>query len=164
LIRAAPKVLAKHPSARIVIVGDGPERARLEQLAIDLHVSAAVEFAGYQVDPSGLIKRMDLVVMPSIYDPFPLVTLEVMALGRPIVGSAVGGIPEAVQDGLTDLIVARAILTRSRRRWISLLDRPEERVQMGAAGRARAMREFSPETITAQYAALYLRLLVATSS
>lgn len=164
LIRAVPKVLAKHPGARFVIVGDGLERARLEQLAGDLRVSAVVEFAGYQAEPSRLIKAMDVVVIPSIYDPFPLVTLEVMALGRPIVGSAVGGIPEAVDDGATGLLVPPRDPEAIATALIKLLDEPDVRGRMGSAARARAMRDFSPETITAQYAALYRRLLATTSS
>ncbi|HMC67847.1 MAG TPA: glycosyltransferase, partial [Mycobacteriales bacterium] len=91
LIRAVPEVLASHPKTRFEIVGDGGERARLEVLAAELGVDRAVEFAGYQPEPSRLIKSMDAVVIPSIYDPFPLVTLEVMAAARPVVAAAVGG-------------------------------------------------------------------------
>jgi glycosyltransferase involved in cell wall biosynthesis len=164
LVQAVPKVLARHPGARVVIVGDGLERANLERLAADLNVSKAVEFAGYQAEPDQLIKAMDIVVIPSIYDPFPLVTLEVMARGRPIVGSAVGGIPEAVQDGVTGLLVAPRDPDGIATALIKLLDDRGLRARMGSAARERAMRDFSPETITAQYASLYRRLLAATSS
>jgi glycosyltransferase involved in cell wall biosynthesis len=164
LIQAAPQVLAKHPNVTFVIVGDGPERVRLEQLSIDLHVSQSVDFAGYQPEPSQLIQSMAVVVIPSIYDPFPLVTLEVMALGRPIVGSAVGGIPEAVEDGCTGLLVPPRDPTAIAKALIRLFDQPQLKLEMGAAGRARAKQEFSPGVITGQYADLYRRLLSKTSS
>lgn len=164
LIRAVPHVLAKHPHTKFVIVGDGPERPRLEQLASDLQVAKSVEFAGYQPEPSKLIQTMDVVVIPSLYDPFPLVTLEVMALGRPIVGSAVGGIPEAVDDGRTGLLVPPRDPAAIAQALLTLLDHPDLRAEMASAGRARAKHEFSPGVITAQYAGLYRRLLATTSS
>jgi len=164
LIQAAPAVLAKHPDTRFLIVGDGPERAHLEQLVRDLKVTQSVEFAGYQPEPRNLIQKMAVVVIPSIYDPFPLVTLEVMALGGPIVGSAVGGIPEAVEDGRTGLLVPPRDPAAIAQALLKLLDDPVLRAAMGAAGRARAKNEFSPGTITAQYANLYRRLLATTSS
>lgn len=164
LIAAMPSVLSRHPAARLVIVGDGPERPRLEDLVDRLAIRPAVRFAGYSAVPTEEIHSMDVVVIPSIYDPFPLVTLEVMAQGKPIVGSAVGGIPEAVVDGETGLLVpprsAEAIAGAIER----LLSEPQTAAKMGAAALARARHEFSPQAITAQYAALYRRLLATTSS
>jgi glycosyltransferase involved in cell wall biosynthesis len=164
LLRAVPEVLARHPRTRFVIVGEGPERNRLEQLAAELRISAAVEFAGYQASPDSYIRAMDVVAIPSIYDPFPLVTLEVMAMGRPVVGSAVGGIPEAVEDGRTGLLVPPREPGALAGALVKLLDAPQLRREMGEAGLARARRLFSPDVIAGQYAALYRRLLETTSS
>jgi len=164
LIHAAPSVLATHPQAKFLIVGDGPDRPMLESLVRELGVAQSVEFAGYQAEPSPLIERMDVVVIPSIYDPFPLVTLEVMALGRAIVGSAVGGIPEAVEDGRTGVLVPPRDPAAIAAALVRLLDDPQLLARMGAAGKQRARREFSPGTITAQYAALYRRLLATAVS
>jgi glycosyltransferase involved in cell wall biosynthesis len=164
LVRAVPQVLARFPRTKFVIVGDGPERGRLERLADELQVTAAVDFAGYQASPISHIQAMDVVAIPSIYDPFPLVTLEVMALGRPVVGSAVGGIPEAVEDGRTGLLVPPREPAALAAALVQLLDAPELRRVMGEAGRARARRLFSPEVIAGEYAALYRRLLATTSS
>lgn len=164
LLRAAPSVLAAHPRAKFLIVGDGPDRPMLEALARELGVAESVEFAGYRPEPSSMIQGMDVVVIPSIYDPFPLVTLEVMALGRAIVGSAVGGIPEAVQDGETGVLVPPREPAAIAAVLINLLDHPQLVSEMGAAGRRRAKREFSPATITAQYADLYRRLLSTAAS
>jgi len=164
LIRAAPSVLATHPRAKFLIVGDGPDRPMLESLAHELGVAESVEFAGYRPEPSSLIQGMDIVVIPSIYDPFPLVTLEVMALGRAIVGSAVGGIPEAVQDGKTGVLVPPRDPAAIAAALVNLLDQPQLVAEMGTAGKRRAKREFSPGTITGQYADLYRRLLATADS
>jgi glycosyltransferase involved in cell wall biosynthesis len=88
----------------------------------------------------------------------------VMALGRPIVGSAVGGIPEAVDDGRTGLLVPPRDPAAIAQALLTLLDHPDLRAEMASAGRARAKHEFSPGVITAQYAGLYRRLLATTSS
>jgi len=164
LISAARSVLATHPGAKFLIVGDGPDRPMLENLARELGVAESVEFAGYRPEPSSLIQDMDIVVIPSIYDPFPLVTLEVMALGRAIVGSAVGGIPEAVQDGETGVLVPPKDPAAIAAALVNLLDHPQLVAEMGTAGKRRAKREFSPGTITAQYADLYRRLLATADS
>ena len=164
LIQAIPEVLGRHPQTRFVIVGDGPERGRLEGLVEELQVATAVEFAGYQPSPHQFIEAMDIVVIPSIYDPFPLVTLEVMEAGRPVVGSAVGGIPEAIEDGRTGLLVPPREPAALAAALGRLLDEPRLRFEMGAAGRARAHRLFSPEVIAGQYAELYRRLIESSSS
>lgn len=164
LVQAIPEVLSTHPATRFVIVGDGPDRGDLERLAAELRVTAAIDFAGYQPSPSSYIEAMDAVVIPSIYDPFPLVTLEVMALGRPVVGSAVGGIPEAVEDGRTGFLVPPAQPDALARAIVRLLDDPKLRHEMGEAGRIRARKLFSPDVIAAEYATLYRRLLATTSS
>ena len=164
LIRAAPRVLARHPATKFVLVGDGPERSRLEGLARSLGVASAIEFAGYQAQPSEWIKESTVMAIPSIYDPFPLVTLEIMALGRPVVASAVGGIPEAVDNGATGILVPprdpEAIADAIDR----LLDSPALASQMGEAARVRAREKFSPDAISAQFASLYRRLLAKASS
>ena len=164
LIRAIPEVLSRHPRTRFMIVGDGPERPQLERLVDELGVANAVEFAGYQPSPRQFIEAMDVVVIPSIYDPFPLVTLEVMEAGRAVVGSAVGGIPEAVEDGRTGLLVPPRQPAALAGALGRLLDEPQLRREMGAAGRVRAHKLFSPEVIASQYAELYRRLLESSSS
>jgi glycosyltransferase involved in cell wall biosynthesis len=164
LIRALPQVIAKHPDARLVIVGDGPERPKLETLAAQLGAADSIQFAGYQPEPSKAILSSSLIAIPSIYDPFPLVTLEVMALGRPVVGSAVGGIPEAVEDGRTGILVPPRDPSALATAIVRLLDSPELRRQMGAAARASAQEKFSPSAITPQFERLYRRLLPTTLS
>jgi glycosyltransferase involved in cell wall biosynthesis len=163
LMRAAPRVLLTHPSARFVVVGDGPERGRLETLVHQLGIASSVEFTGYDPAPARRMRSMTVLAVPSIYEPLGMVALEAMACGLPVVGSAVGGIPEAVEDGRTGLLVPPRDSDAIARALDRLLSAPALAARMGSAARERAEQSFSPKTIAGQYAALYRRLLKTSS-
>ncbi len=101
LIGAMPRVLAECPDTKLVIVGEGPMRLQLEQDAFLLGVAEHVVFTGYLDDYTVrcLLKAADVLVMPSIYEPFGIVALEAMAARVPVVASDVGGISELINDG-----------------------------------------------------------------
>jgi glycosyltransferase involved in cell wall biosynthesis len=108
LLRALPGVVTAVPDAHLRIVGDGPERARLEQLAEELGVTNAVTFCGWLKGDAVLEEyaKAKLHVIPSVWpENLPTVAIEALAVGRPIVGSRVGGIPELIEDGVTGAIV-----------------------------------------------------------
>lgn len=163
LVRAAPEVIAANPQTRFVIVGDGPERARLETLARELDVNTHVEFAGYDPAPAARMRGMTVLAVPSVYEPLGMVSLEAMALGLPVVGAAVGGIPEVIEDGRTGILVPPRDPRRLAQALLEVIAAPARAAEMGAAGRERARRLFSPEVIAAQYAELYRRLLSTSS-
>lgn len=158
LIRAMPKLLAGHPQLRLRVVGDGPERARLEDLARRLEVERAVEFTGYRPTSAALMHEFDAVVVPSRYEPFGIVAVEAMASGRPVVASAVGGLGEIVDDGTTGILVPPENPDRLAGALIRLLDVPGARATMGAAARKRVDEKFSPEASLRAYAEEYRRL------
>ncbi|MDO8962995.1 MAG: glycosyltransferase family 4 protein [Coriobacteriia bacterium] len=156
-IRAA--AAATGSAARFVIVGDGSQREALEALASDLGVSGSVTFTGVLAPATPALAKLDVVVVPSRSEGLPMVVLEAMALERPVVASAVGGIPEAVDDGVTGLLVPpddpealAAAITR-------LLDDPAMRASMGAAGAARVVDHFSLEDQMRQYLGLFRSLV-----
>jgi len=163
LVRAAPMVLAAHPDARFVIIGDGPERPRLEALAGDLGVAAAIDFAGYDPHPATRMRTMTALAVPSIYEPLGMVALEAMVCGVPVVGSNVGGIPEAVEDGRTGLLVPPRDPSAIAGALDVLISKPELARHMGEAGHERATGQFSPHIVAGKYDELYRRML-ATSS
>lgn len=101
------EALKELPDLGLVVVGDGPERPRLERLARDLGVSDRVYFAGQRSkkEALGLMAACDLFVLNSAHEGLPYVVLEAMALGLPVVATAVGGTPEVVRDGETGLLV-----------------------------------------------------------
>lgn len=158
LVRAMPEVVAAHPTARLAIVGDGPQRDQLQSLARDLGQQDAVEFLGYQPVTPALLDAMDAVVIPSIYEPLGIVALEAMARARPVVASAVGGLQEVVEDGKTGLLVPPGHVGDLVRAITRLLDSAETRSAMGRAGLQRVRDHFSPDVCVAAYAAEYRAL------
>lgn len=164
LVRAIPHVLESHSEAKFQIVGDGPERGRLEALGSELGIGSALEFTGYDPKPERRMRQMAVLAVPSLYEPLGMVALEAMACGIPVVAAAVGGLPEAVEDGRTGLLVPPADARALAAALVRVLDSPELRASMGAAGRDRATRLFSPEFVAGRYAALYERVLARTAS
>ncbi len=105
LLRAARLVLHKQPRARFLIVGDGPLSAELKAMAVDLRVDGACHFAGHRTDVHDVMAAMDVFVLPSLSEGIPMALLEAMALGTPVVATAVGGVPEVVSDRVNGLLV-----------------------------------------------------------
>lgn len=106
LLEAFALVLPRSPQARLLVVGDGPERTRLERQAQALDIRHAVIFAGFQSDVAAHLRLFWITAAPSIWEePCPLSVIESLATGVPVVASRVGGIPEVIQDGETGLLV-----------------------------------------------------------
>jgi L-malate glycosyltransferase len=105
LLRAARRVLEKEPGARFVIVGDGPLRGDLETSAKQWGILGACRFVGARADVYDLLTAMDVFVLPSLHEGLPMALLEAMALGIPVVATAVGGVPEVVTHRTTGLLV-----------------------------------------------------------
>lgn len=158
--------LADPGSVRLSVVGDGPERPRLERLAAELGVAERVEFAGF-VPAEGLrraFEEADALVLPAVYDRkgdvegLGVVLIEALAHGRPVIGSDAGGIPDIVVDGETGLLVPPddpAALARAIER---LRDDPVAARAFGARGRAWVERQFGWERIIGALEALYRSL------
>jgi glycosyltransferase involved in cell wall biosynthesis len=96
LIRAMPAVLAKEPKARLLIVGDGPQRPALNQRLHELGLLGHVTFTGQISNVGAALRAIDVVAMPSLREGLPYALLEAMALDRPVVASAVGGLAETI--------------------------------------------------------------------
>lgn len=106
LLRAAPRILAAVPAATIVLVGDGADRAALEALAAQTRITGQVRFAETRTDLGDVLAALDLLVIPSLrFESVPKILVEGMAVGRPIVASRVGDIPELLEDGRTGRLV-----------------------------------------------------------
>jgi glycosyltransferase involved in cell wall biosynthesis len=149
------EALAGLPDASGVVVGDGPLRAALEARAAELGVAGRLQLPGWSDDARSRLPDFDVFVLPSRYEGFPLSIIEAMLAGLPVVATDVGSIREAVVDGETGLLVPSgdaAALTAALRR---LVDDPGLRARLGAAGRARARREFTARAMAARYERLY---------
>ena len=145
LIAALPRVLKSAPDVSLVLVGDGDDRPRLEQIARDLGVSEHAHFL-YGLAPEQLFAcyaNCDVFALPSRGEGFGLVFLEAMALAKPVIGGAHGGIPDIVEDGVTGLLVPHGNIERLAEALETILSNPTRAREMGAQGRDRLEKRFS---------------------
>jgi glycosyltransferase involved in cell wall biosynthesis len=145
LIAALPRVLKAAPDTFVVLVGDGDDRPRLEQLARDFGVSEHARFLhGLTLEQLfACYANCDLFALPSRGEGFGLVFLEAMANAKPVIGGAHGGIPDIVEDGVTGLLVPHGDVERLAQALESLLNNPSRAREMGARGRDRIEKTFS---------------------
>jgi len=157
LLKAFAVLRKDYPHAHLLIVGDGSQLADLQALAHRLGIGDAITWAGRLSweEAMGCLGIMDVVAVPSRYEGFGLSAAEAMAAGLPVVGSAVDGLCEVIEDGVTGYLVPvnddRALAAR----LIQLLNNPEQAQAMGKNGRDRVMRLFSIERFSESIRALY---------
>ena len=159
LIDAAPALVAAHPKLRVLIVGDGPLRAELEAQAARLGVAHAVRFTGYQEDVVSAYAAMDVFVLPSRDEGFGLVFLEAMAMGVPVVGTRVIGSEDAVDDGVTGLLVPYADPSALTGAVRGILESPDLARRLRETASERVRRVYSREQCAARVEELYRELL-----
>jgi phosphatidylinositol alpha-1,6-mannosyltransferase len=155
VIRALPAVLKQVPDAAYLLVGDGPDRRRLEQLARKHGVADAVVFAGevpnqelpdyYNLCDAFVMLSRDrcLKTGGSLGEGFGIVFLEAAACGKPAVGGRSGGIPEAVSDGVSGLLADPLDVPAVAQTITQLLQDPDLAHRLGEQGRKRVMEQFT---------------------
>lgn len=147
-VHAAAQVHKAIPEAVFLLVGGAPY-PDYHQKILDLITHCGMEtyffLTGFRQDVMDIFKAIDLLVLPSSYEPFGRVAIEAMLAGRPVVGSAVDGIPEIIIDGETGLLAPPQSPDRLAQAIITILQDPELASRMGAAGYARAREHFSSE-------------------
>lgn len=153
LLRAFALATRNRP-ARLVIVGDGPERPALEALAASLGIAAATRFAGHMAQPHLAYRDFDIFALSSDTEQMPLSLLEAMAAGLPVAATDVGDVAEMLAEPNRAHVVPRedAALAGA---LAALLAAPDLRAALGAANRARAEQAFDEATMVASYAALF---------
>lgn len=145
-LRAASQVFQRDPNARFMIVGGGPRTKALEALAEELGLRGRVIFTGARNDVAAVLALMDVFVLSSFtIECFPMALLEAMASSRPAVCTAVGGVPELLQDGVTGYLVPPRDPTGLAERLSLLLESEQRRREFGAAARARVEAAFTLE-------------------
>lgn len=160
-LRAAREVLEVMPSVRFCLVGSGPLEATTQECAHRLGIAGQVEFPGHLEGEAlqAAVRRFSVSVLTSRSEGLPNAILESMAAGRPVVATAVGGIPELIEDGVTGFLIPPGDPTALAERVVCLLKEPSLAWVMGQRGRQKVEREFAIERMVGQFQGLYRDLL-----
>jgi len=158
-IDAMAHVARSVPEVQGIIVGDGLESASLRARIKQLGLTEIVHCLGYRQDMASIYSALDLLVLPSLNEGLPNVALEAQERGCPVVGTRAGGVPEAVADGVTGLLVPPATSVPLAEAIIRLLLDTSLRSVMGQAGREFMKQQFSPKARGERLLKLYKEVL-----
>ena len=165
-IKRVPDVLAAFKALRergveatLCLVGDGPDRDAVEQLASDLGIVRDILFVGYQRDVAPYYAFFDAFLLPSANEGTPVVAIEALASERPVVATRVGGVPDVVDDGEDGFLVEVGDIPALADRLEQRARDPELRARMGKAGRERVVPRYRVERLVDDVDALYRELL-----
>jgi glycosyltransferase involved in cell wall biosynthesis len=166
LLHAFANVVKVHPTSHVLLVGRDTSSygAEMRALANRLGVAERTHFVGFQPDVRPYLAAMNLVVLPSRSEALGLALLEAMAMGKVVVASAVGGIPEIVADGVTGKLVPPEDPAALSMAIIELLSHPERLIEGGRQGRKRIQSAFTVEAETQALESIYHFLLKDESS
>jgi L-malate glycosyltransferase len=160
-LRAARVIKDRRRRARFIVAGDGPLRAQLQTLAQQYGLAHEAMFLGHRSDGHNILGLMDLFVLPSRSEGIPLVLLEALALARPVVATAVGGIPEVIEHEISGLLVAAGNHDDLAKGCLRVMNDPTLAQGLGHAGRKRVEEAFSADDLAENVANVY-RTLVGT--
>lgn len=158
-VRTMARVAAEHPSVRLLIVGEGPERERIEAEIAKWNVAGSVRMLGLRRDIHRILAASDAFLLTSISEGVPLTLIEAMAAGLPIVSTKVGGVGEVVRDSETAILAAPGDDHALAKALLRLLGDAQLRSEMGRHGRSRAHEVFSEDQMHAEYSKLYESML-----
>jgi glycosyltransferase involved in cell wall biosynthesis len=154
-IRTMERVVRQRPDARLILVGEGPERGKIEDLVRAKGLEANVRLLGLRTDVGRLLSAADLFLLTSVSEGIPVTVLEAMAAGLPVVATRVGGMTEVVEDGQTGLLAPAGDAAALADAILRLANDPALGRRLGMAGRERVQDSFSEGQMHAQYRRLY---------
>jgi glycosyltransferase involved in cell wall biosynthesis len=164
LLRTAAILRSRFPRLRVLIAGEGEERAHLEALTAELGLDRTVMLLGYRPDVPDLLRTLDVAVSSSNFEGSPLSIMEYMEAGKPVVGTSVGGVPDLIEHGVNGLLVEPRNPGLLASSIGELLRDPERAVEMGARGRERRRSEFDITVTVRRLEALYEELWAGARS
>jgi glycosyltransferase involved in cell wall biosynthesis len=163
LVDAWPLVCAKFPGAQLMLVGEGPERPSLEGRAqkhgLSLGEHGAINFRGPVGDPTGLLRRADVFILPSREEGMSVALLEAMALGMPVLASSIPGNLQLIRDGEHGYLFSPNDPIRLARAINELWADPAQAASLGRAARKRVELEFSIDAIACRHLELFRQIL-----
>jgi glycosyltransferase involved in cell wall biosynthesis len=158
-VEAAKALSDRFTEAAFVLVGDGPLRKRVEQMADELGLKKRVRFLGKRNDVPAILAGLDIAVLSSTSEGLSNVILESMAAGRPVVATDAGGSSELVSNGVNGYLVPPADSRAMAEAIERLLRNPREAIEMGRMGKSMVQDKFSQKHMVENYEKLYLSLL-----
>jgi glycosyltransferase involved in cell wall biosynthesis len=163
LVRACPSIWRARPDARVVLVGDGDCRSKVEEEARKVGADERLIFTGHRKDARSLVRWFDVFVMCSVKEGLCTSILDAHVLGTPVVASRVGGIPEAVEDGVSGLLVPPRDPEALAAAIVTVLGDPDLGRRLTEAGLARVEARFSTDTLVEGTMGVYERVLAGES-
>ena len=161
VLEIARATRARGIDAVLCMVGDGPDRERLEQHAHDLGIARSTFFVGYQEDIAGYYRLFDAFLLPSLNEGTPVSAIEALASATPVVATRVGGIPDVVRDGLDGFLVEPGDTDAAAERLAELATDRALRARLGESGRLYVRERYSVERLVDDVDRLYRTLLAA---
>jgi glycosyltransferase involved in cell wall biosynthesis len=155
LVRAAATLQATVPDAVVVVVGEGPDEAALRALVAELGLDGTVRLVGTRPQVADELAAADVVVLSSLWEGSPLVVAETLELGRPIVSTPVGFVPELIEDGVSGRLVPIGDPDALAKALADLLSDPAAATALGHAGQARVREVLGPDRLVGQLVAIY---------
>lgn len=164
LITAVALLIPHHSNLRLHIYGDGPLRTQLEEQVKTLGVQEYVHFAGAfsKTDLPQVMSQTDVVVLSTHYEGFGVALVEGMAYGKPVIGTAVSGVTEVIDDNVTGFLAPPKTPEVVAQKIEQLMTNPQLYQRMSEAGRKKYLDNFTPEIVTQQYLNVYQSLCDAT--
>jgi len=159
LIRAFAAAASRVYGLHLLLVGDGPLRAELQDYVRKMGLEKQVRFLGVRTDVLEILTAADAFVLSSLWEGNPLSVMEAMAAGKPVIASGVGGVPELVEDGMSGILVPAQKPEALAEAIIRLAQDPALRKKMGAAARQRALECFGVDRMAREYERLYVQIL-----
>lgn len=155
LLRAVSSLRHHLPGLRLLIVGEGPDRGRIEGIIRQEGLSAIVTLAGQKADMASIYQSIDVLVLPSLNEGLPLTLLEAMAASRPVIATRVGAVPKVIIDGVTGLLVEPADESALASAISQLLSDPGLYSQLAQRARAYVERHYTAGAMADRYRELY---------
>lgn len=161
MLRAFALVTNNHPNARLFIAGGGfPHyQSELETLADELRIRQSVDFLGFRDDPQAILSLCDISLLSSLTEGLPNAILESMALGKPVVATSVGGVPELIDHGIQGLLSPVGDHRQFARHICDIIEHPDRACAMGLAGKEKARQSFSRRAMVQKTEDVYAELL-----
>ncbi len=158
VIAAAAEVIKDFPQARFIFVGDGPGRNRVEREIINAHLEAQILMTGYREDIPAILSFTDLGIISSVAEGMPQFLFQILAMGKPVIATEVGGIPEVVTSGVNGLLVPPEDPAALAKAMVQVLGDPETARRLGEKGRRLVEQEYTVEKMAEKVYRVYQKV------